>query len=140
MFSRLYKITQNLLCTEQDSTAVKDFAEQPSEEPQSLAKREESPKGPIPLAEIQKLFAEYPNLRAKLREIHNITLEEEWDAEQKRSTYHRGDRQAHNHHHHHNNRGTWTAEKGFNRGVEKLGDGEKAVKVESARTPMPRAL
>jgi hypothetical protein len=72
------------------------------------------------LAEIQKLFAEYPNLRSKLREIYNITLEEGWDAEQKHSTYHRGDQQAHNHHHHHNNRGTWTAEKGFNRGVGKV--------------------
>lgn len=74
------------------------------------------------MAEIQKLFAEYPNLRFKLREIYNITLEEEWNAEQKHSTYHRGDRQGHNHnhHHHHNNRGTWTAEKGFNRGVGKV--------------------
>ena len=72
------------------------------------------------MAEIQKLFTEYPNLRNKLREIYKITLEEEWDAEQRHSTNQRGDRQPYNHHPHSNNRGAWTAERGFNRGVGKV--------------------
>lgn len=69
--------------------------------------------------ELQKLFAEYPGLRAKLQEIYRATLEEEWNAaalKQNHST-HRGERYKHDHN---NSRATWTAEKGFNRGLGKV--------------------
>ncbi|EED16775.1 HIT finger domain protein, putative [Talaromyces stipitatus ATCC 10500] len=122
--------SHKIYCAPKQDPAAEDSAEnaQP-EDPGNLAKQEDNTtqskeQEPLPKAEIQKLFAEYPNLRSRLREIYKTTLEEEWNAtapDSKHSTYHRGDRQAHNHHHHHNNnRGTWTAEKGFNRGVAKI--------------------
>ncbi|OKL59540.1 hypothetical protein UA08_05362 [Talaromyces atroroseus] len=60
-------------------------------------------------AEYQKLLAEYPGLRIKLRDIYKTTQEEAWDTASFTP-----------HHRERPNRGAWTAEKGFNRGVGKV--------------------
>lgn len=68
--------------------------------------------------EAQKLFAEYPGLRAKLREIYKTTQEEEWNSASLAPSHNR----YNNYKHHNNNRPppTWTAERGFNRGLGKV--------------------
>lgn len=66
--------------------------------------------------QIKDLLAQSPQLRDCLRDIYKITLEEEW-VEQgpagRSRPYHRG-RGGYR------NRGSWTREKGFNRGLGKV--------------------
>ncbi|EER29244.1 HIT zinc finger family protein [Coccidioides posadasii C735 delta SOWgp] len=70
--------------------------------------------------ELQELFNQHPTLRSRLRDIHRITLEEEW-IEMGRSIQSRsrgrgrdgyGQRPM--------NRGPWTIEKGFKRGLGRV--------------------
>ncbi|KMU77665.1 hypothetical protein CISG_01422 [Coccidioides immitis RMSCC 3703] len=69
---------------------------------------------------LQELFNQHPTLRSRLRDIHRITLEEEW-IEMGRSIQSRsrgrgrdgyGQRSM--------NRGPWTVEKGFKRGLGRV--------------------
>lgn len=96
---------------------VSEAAKQSSET--DPAQEEHNADEKIPLKEIQEIFAQYPNLRSKLLDIYKSTLEQEWEVSgQGHSMY--PNNQRHAFRHHHNSRGPWTAEKGFNRGVEKI--------------------
>ncbi|KAM0108947.1 hypothetical protein ACP6JB_005318 [Aspergillus fumigatus] len=66
--------------------------------------------------QVKDLLAQSPQLRDCLRDIYKITLEEEWIEQGppgRSRPYHRG-RGGYR------NRGSWTREKGFNRGLGKL--------------------
>jgi hypothetical protein len=66
--------------------------------------------------QIKDLLAQSPQLRDCLRDIYKITLEEEWIEQGpagRSRPYHRG-RGGYR------NRGSWTREKGFNRGLGKV--------------------
>lgn len=76
-----------------------------------------NPKSFASSPELKDLFERYPSLRDELREIYKATLEEEWIEVQTHGNRHRsfnrgkgGPR----------NRGPWTREKGFNRGLGKV--------------------
>lgn len=68
--------------------------------------------------ELKDLFARYPRLRGQLRDIYRLTLEEEWIESQDPSG--RGRRKGGRHRNTAGNRGPWTAEKGFNRGLGRV--------------------
>lgn len=83
----------------------------------SLEKLESSP-------QLSNLLTQFSNLRSRLREIYKLTLEEEW-VETSKPNYGRGGRQSQGRDPHNSrgatrNRGPWTAEKGFNRGLGKV--------------------
>lgn len=69
--------------------------------------------------EIQALLSRYPSLRSQLHEIYQATQEEEWQEWYTPPTrgrpYGRGGRGPSR-----RSRGSWTAEKGFNRGLGKV--------------------
>ncbi|EPS27951.1 hypothetical protein PDE_02896 [Penicillium oxalicum 114-2] len=69
--------------------------------------------------ELQALLSRYPDLRSQLYEIYHATEEEEWQEWYTPSTrgrpHGRGGRGPSR-----RSRGTWTAEKGFNRGLGKV--------------------
>lgn len=69
--------------------------------------------------ELQDIFTRFPGLRGKLREIYRSTLEEEWASAQHPDLGRRHDRRR-GHHRGGGNKGQWTAEKGFNRGLGKV--------------------
>lgn len=69
--------------------------------------------------ELQELFGQYPQLRSQLRDIYKVTLEEAWVETQVQTGGHRpfgrgrgGSRRS--------NRGSWTLEKGFRRGLGRV--------------------
>ncbi|CEJ54121.1 hypothetical protein PMG11_00443 [Penicillium brasilianum] len=70
-------------------------------------------------SELQALFSRYPQLRSQLHEIYQATQEEEWQEWYTPPTrgrpYGRGGRGGSR-----RSRGSWTAEKGFNRGLGKV--------------------
>ncbi|PGH19089.1 hypothetical protein AJ79_00123 [Helicocarpus griseus UAMH5409] len=71
---------------------------------------------------LRDLFVRYPNLRSQLRDIYNLTLEEEW-VEMKPNYNHgrgRGRGRGGQHGRGGRSRGPWTEEKGFNRGLGKV--------------------
>ena len=72
---------------------------------------------------IQELFLQYPHLRGQLREIYQVTLQEAWIEDQDQPEdrygtgggYSRGRRRVMK-----KNRGPWTEEKGFRRGLGRV--------------------
>ncbi|WEW58329.1 hypothetical protein PRK78_003797 [Emydomyces testavorans] len=70
---------------------------------------------------VQKLFTEYSTLRSRLRDIYKSTLEEEW-VEMRSPVQNRsqGRRRAGQSAKTKRNRGPWTAEKGFRRGLGRV--------------------
>ncbi|KAK1149536.1 hypothetical protein N8T08_005085 [Aspergillus melleus] len=76
-----------------------------------------NPKSFASSPELKLLFDQYPSLRDELRDIYTATLEEEWVEVQthgnRHRPFHRGKGGP-------RNRGPWTREKGFNRGLGKV--------------------
>lgn len=70
-------------------------------------------------SELQELLSRYPQLRSQLHEIYQATQEEEWQEwytpPMRGRPYGRGGRGPSR-----RSRGSWTAEKGFNRGLGKV--------------------
>lgn len=72
-------------------------------------------------SELQNLFAQYPQLRSQLYDIYKTTLEEEWVEFQPQPSRGRGrGRGGRGGAGGYRNRGQWTREKGFNRGLGKV--------------------
>ncbi|KAA8648516.1 uncharacterized protein ATNIH1004_004401 [Aspergillus tanneri] len=75
------------------------------------------PKSLASSPELKTLFEQCPSLRDELRDIYKTTLEEEWVEVQSHGgrtrSFHRGRGGT-------RNRGPWTREKGFNRGLGKV--------------------
>lgn len=72
-------------------------------------------------SELQNLFAQYPQLRSLLYDIYKTTLEEEWVEFQPQPSRGRGrGRGGRGGAGGYRNRGQWTREKGFNRGLGKV--------------------
>ena len=82
-------------------------------------KNETSPATIAGSSELQELLSRYPQLRSQLQEIYQATQEEEWQEWYTPPTrgrpYGRGGRGPSR-----RSRGSWTAEKGFNRGLGKV--------------------
>lgn len=96
----------------------------PQDEPNGLIDGEGAPaqnalfpKSIASSPELKILFEQYPSLRDQLRDIYTATLEEEWVEVQthgnRHRSFHRGKGGP-------RNRGPWTREKGFNRGLGKV--------------------
>ncbi|PKY04364.1 putative HIT finger domain protein [Aspergillus campestris IBT 28561] len=71
-------------------------------------------------AQLTELLDRYPSLREELREIYKTTLEEEWVEPPQFAGRGRGFGQRGRGGGAHRNRGPWTREKGFNRGLGKV--------------------
>ncbi|PGH19840.1 hypothetical protein AJ80_03757 [Polytolypa hystricis UAMH7299] len=73
--------------------------------------------------ELQALFSRFPNLRSQLREIYNLTLEEEWEEMKPHSSHSgrgRGRGGGFGARGREKSRGYWTEGKGFNRGLGRV--------------------
>lgn len=68
--------------------------------------------------ELKELFSQYPQLRDQLRDIYKVTLEEAWAESQVRPSGRRPFGKGRGPHR--VNRGPWTPEKGFRRGLGKV--------------------
>ena len=70
--------------------------------------------------DLEPLLIRYPQLRAQLRDIYKTTLEKEWIELQYKPQTGRGGRANSRGRGGYRNRGPWTREKGFNRGLGKV--------------------
>jgi hypothetical protein len=70
--------------------------------------------------ELQDIFTKFPGLRGKLRDIYQLTLEEEWVSTYQPDSGRGYDRRRGGHRGRGGNRGHWTAERGFNRGLGRV--------------------
>ncbi|KAM5431745.1 hypothetical protein MferCBS31731_007750 [Microsporum ferrugineum] len=89
--------------------------------------------------ELQELWSRFPGFRSRLREIYNLTLEEEWVEEAKPDSHGWGrgrgrgrGRGTHSSRGGGRSRGPWTPEKGFNRGLGKVRKWREACDDDSA--------
>ena len=120
--------SHKIYCTpkpQEQTPSINDNPSQPETDADDVTSKKQKDDRPDPAAvvkspDLEPLLNRYPQLRAQLRDMYKTTLEEEWVEYQYQPQAGRGRANARGGRGGYRNRGPWTHEKGFNRGLGKV--------------------